>query len=104
MCRDEITLNTFCCDVLTISEYRVDINSILGVCPASPIHVYYQTNKIIINDTFPESIVLECGESYVNISQIKKIIRTIHDNGKTSYEIICGRIKALETKVIITQI
>lgn len=104
MHKDEISISEFLCDTLTTAEYNVDINSLIGTCAASPVHVYYKTDKIIINDTFPESIVLECGESYVNISQIKKIVRITHDNGKTSYEITCGRIKSMKTKVIITQI
>ena len=46
MYRDEISIGTFCLDVLAASEYQVDVNALLGVCGASPVHVHYKTDKI----------------------------------------------------------
>lgn len=104
MCRDEISIDAFCCDVIASAEFRVDVNSLLGVCGASPVRVHYKTDKIVVSNTYPESILLASGENYINISQIRKIIRIISDEGKVTYEIVCGRLKSLETTVVITQI
>lgn len=104
MYRDEISIGTFCLDVLAASEYQVDVNALLGVCGASPVHVHYKTDKIVVKDTCPESILLASGDNYIIISQIQKIIRTVVEDGKTTYEIVCGRLKSLETTVKIAQI
>lgn len=104
MYRDEISIGTFCLDVLAASEYQVDVNALLGVCGASPVHVHYKTDKIVVTDTCSESILLASGDNYITISQIQKIIRTIAEDGKVTYEIVCGRLKSLETTVKIAQI
>lgn len=104
MYRDEISIDTFCLDVLAASEYQVDVNALLGVCGASPVHVHYKTDKIVVTNTCPESILLASGENYITISQIQKIFRTIAEDGKITYEIVCGRLKSLETTVKIAQI
>ena len=101
---DEITLDIFSLDMLATTEYLVDINSLLGVCGASPIHTHFKTDKVIVTDTYPESIILASGDNYINISQIQKITRIVAENGKISYEIVCGRLKDLETTVKIAQI
>ena len=58
MYRDEISIGTFCLDVLAASEYQVDVNALLGVCGASPVHVHYKTDKIVVTDTTPYELVL----------------------------------------------
>lgn len=100
----DITLSEFCCDVSTAAEYTVDINTLLGVCGASPVHVHYETDKIIVSNTYPESILLISDKSYINISQIQSIKKHIEDNGKCAYEILCGRLDDFKTTVTITQI
>lgn len=104
MYRDEISMNVFRMDILSAEEYIVDINALLGACGASPIHVHYRTNKIVVTDTYPESIILGSGNSYINIGQIQKIFRSIDANGKASYEIVCGRLKDLKTTLVMTQV
>lgn len=104
MYRDEITLDIFSLDVLTATEYLVDINALLGVCGASPVRIHFKTDKVVVTDTCPESILLASGDNYINISQIQKITRIVKENGKVTYEIVCGRLKELETTVQIIQI
>lgn len=104
MYRDEISIDTFSIDVLSATEYAVDINALLGVCGASPIRVHYKTDAIAVTTTYPESILLKSGDNYINISQIQKIVRTIDEEGKVAYDIICGRLKEFETTVKIAQI
>lgn len=103
MCRDEISIDTFSIDVLSATEYSVDANALLGVCGASPIRVHYKTDAIIVTTTYPESILLKSGDNYININQIQKIIRTIDEKGKVSYDIVCGRLKPFKTTVKIAQ-
>ncbi len=103
MYKDEISIDTFCCDVLTTSEYLVDVNALIGACGASPVHVHYKTDKIVVTNTYPESILLANGENYINISQIQKIIREVADNGKATYKIVCGRLDEMKTVVKIAQ-
>lgn len=104
MYTDEITLDVFCIDVLSATEYVVDINSLIGACGASPVHVHYKTDKIVVTNTCPESILLASGDNYITISQIQKIIRSVAESGKVTYEIVCGRLKQLETTIKIAQI
>ena len=102
MHKEEISIGEFFADMSPSIQYIVDINALLGVCGASPIHVHYKTNKIVVTDTYPESIIVGSGNSYINISQIQKIFRTIDSNGKVSYEIVCGRLKDLKTTLVMT--
>lgn len=104
MYRNEITLDIFSLDVLAATEYLVDINSLLGVCGASPVRVHFKTDKVVVTDTCPEAILLASGDNYINISQIQKITRIVAEDGKATYEIVCGRLKNLETTVKIAQI
>lgn len=104
MYRDEISIDVFCLDVLAATEYQVDVNALIGACGASPVHVHYKTDKIVVADTYPESITLVSGENYITVSQIQKIIRIVSDEGKATYEILCGRLKELETTVKLAQI
>lgn len=104
MHKEEISIGEFFADMSPSVQYIVDINALLGVCGASPIHVHYRTNKIVVTDTYPESIILVSGESFILVSQIQKIFRNIDCNGKISYEIVCGRLKDLKTALTITQI
>lgn len=104
MCIREISIDDFCCDVLTSSEYIVNVNNLIGVCGASPIRVHYRTDKIIVSTTYPESILLQSGENYINLSQIQAIHKIESEDGKLSYKIECGRLKELKMTVEITQI
>lgn len=103
MYRDEISIDTFSIDVLSATEYSVDVNALLGVCGASPIRVHYKTDTIVVTTTYPESILLKSGDNYINISQIQKIVRSIDEKGKVAYDIVCGRLKEFETTVKIAQ-
>lgn len=104
MCENEITLENFCVDILSNSEYFVDVNSLFNICGASPIHIQYKTDKIIVVDIYPEQVVLKSGESLISISQIQKIIKIVTDRGKIAYKIFCGRLESLKMVVKITQI
>mgnify|MGYP000860835883 CR=1 FL=1 len=103
MYKDEISIDTFCCDILTASEYLVNVNALIGACGASPVHVHYKTNKIVVTTTYPESILLVSRENYISISQIQKIAREVSDSGKTTYKIVCGRLNEMKMTVEIAQ-
>lgn len=103
MSRREISIDEFSADISPSEQYSVDINALLGVCGASPVRVRFRTDKIIVNTTYPESILLLSGESYVDIHQIQKIIKNNVSDGKVCYEIVCGILKVLETTVVITK-
>lgn len=104
MYRNEISISIFSRDISTTSEYEVDVNTLLGVCGASPIRVHYKTDRVMVSDTYPESILLASGSNYITINQIQKIIKTTSKDDKATYEIVCGRLKTFKTTVKITQI
>lgn len=99
---EEISLKDFENDVSRAFEFVVDINALLQVCGASPICVHYKTDKIIVVTTFPERIVLKSGDSYINLSQIKKITRQ-KNGAKCTYTLLCGVLKGLETTIKLTR-
>lgn len=99
----EISLSEFIQDISVNEKYIVDVNSLLDVCGASPVHVHYETDKISVYEFHPERIVLKNGRNSINISMITKIIKREDDLGITSYEIHCGDIESLKEIVVITQ-
>lgn len=99
---EEISLKDFKNDVYQASEFVVDINALLQVCGASPICVHYKTDKIIVITTFPERIILKSGNSYINLSQIKKITRQ-NSGDKCTYKLQCGILEELETTINLTR-
>ena len=99
----EISLSEFIQDVSANKKYVVDINSLLGVCGASPVHVHYETDKIDVDEFYPAEISLESGKNSVSIGMITKIIKREDDLGVISYEIHCGNIKELAMIVCITE-
>ena len=98
----EISIKNFKDDVSQTSEFIVDINALLQVCGASPVCVHYKTDKIIVVDTFPERVILKCGDSYIDLSQIKKITKQ-KSGEKCIYTLICGTLKEFETTIKITR-
>lgn len=101
--RKNISLRTFRTDISSATTYDVDVNALLGVCGASPIRAHYKTDRVVVIDSYPESILLTSNENYIKLSQIQKIIKNIDKNGNIVYEIICGRLKPFETTVKIAQ-
>lgn len=99
----EISLSEFIQDVSTNEKYVVDINSLLGVCGASPLRVHYETDRVDVNEFFPTKILLWSGKNYVSIEMITKIIKIEDNLGVISYEIHCGSLVELTAKVVITQ-
>lgn len=99
---EEISLKDFENDVSQTSEFVVDINALLQVCGASPICVHYKTDKIIVITTFPERIVLKSGDSYINLSQIKRITKQ-KSGAKCVYELLCGVLEGLETTIKLSR-
>lgn len=98
----EISLKDLKNDVSQSSEFIVDINALLQVCGASPICVHYKTDKIIVITTFPERVVLKSGDSYINLSQIKKITKQ-NSGDKCNYMLYCGVLEGLETTIKLTR-
>lgn len=105
MYTQNISLIEFSKDVLdTSGKYAVDIGELLGTNGASPVHVYYKTDEIVVFNTYPETIILVSGDSQINISQIQKIVKNVDDYGDISYKVYCGNSEWLKTTVVITQI
>jgi len=80
----EISLSEFIQDVSANEKYAVDINSLLGVCGASPLRVHYETDRVDVNEFFPTKILLWSGKNYVSIEMIEKIIKKEDDLGVIS--------------------
>lgn len=99
----DLSLSEFRADISTGTKFLVDINSLLGVCGASPVRVHYETDKIDVDEFYPTNILLKHGENYVNITMITKIIKKEDNLGVISYEIYCGELEEFTAKVVITQ-
>lgn len=99
----ELSLSEFRAEVSAEGKFSVDINSLLGVCGASPVRVHYETDKVDVDEFYPAKIFLESGKSCVNICMITKIIKREDDLGIISYEIHCGELEGLTAKVVMTQ-
>lgn len=83
--------------------WQLDINTLLGVCGASPISVRYVADQVVVHDVYPEEIVATCGKSYVFINQIQTIKKNIDADGIASYEIICGILHQFRQTIKITE-
>lgn len=83
--------------------YVVDVNSLLDVCGASPVHIYFEANKAFIRTLYPKYILLKNDTNDVYVTQIKSIVRTIDDDSCDVFEITCGYPKWTETTVKITK-
>lgn len=83
--------------------YVVDVNSLLGVCGASPVHMYFEADKISVKTLHPRSILLNSGTNDVYITQIKSVVQSVNDDGCDTYEVVCGYPKWVETTVKITK-
>lgn len=101
--RKEITISEFAHEVSTTPEGVVDVNALLNVHGSSPVRAYYKTDKVIVLDVFPESILLMSGDNYISVGQIKKIFRCV-GLAVTTYEIVCGRLAEDKTSVKFSQI
>lgn len=99
----EISLEKFKSEVESASELCVDLNALLQVCGASPIHVHYKTDKVIVITTFPEQLALKSGNSTISVSQIQKVEREI-SGAKCTYRLHCGLLDELKSTLIITLI
>lgn len=99
----ELSLSEFRAEVSAEGKFSVDINSLLGVCGASPVRVHYETDKIDVYEFYPARIILKNGRNSINISMITKIIKKVDDIGVISYEIQCGDIEEFSMKVCITE-
>lgn len=103
MSKTEISISELRMETENGKKYLVDVNALLGVCGASPIRVKYNANEIIVMDVYPESIFFMSGENYIMLNQIQKIFKISPKDGKATYEILCGKLKSLETTVRITE-
>lgn len=90
-------------DEVKNGRFMADINSLLGVCGASPVRVSYEAEQIIVSETYPESILLVSGKTHVLISQIIEIRKD--DNTDSIYfEIECGILYSLRQTIIIKKV
>lgn len=102
MTSKEISLKEFESEVSS-SKLKVNLNELIKACGASPVHMDYTANEVKILTTYPERVVLKSGDSLINISQIKKILRQKSDNGYT-YELFCGLLRGTESVVKLSKI
>lgn len=98
-----ITLEELKKDLMGSNIIAVNINQVFNLCGASPIHIDYKTDKVIIKSSYPECIVLHSGISSIILSQIKHIVKK-NENGRNVYDIICGISDNSQTVVTISPI
>ncbi len=102
MATKTLTLKEFESEICNISNLEINLSLPMQNNAASPIQLHYSTNDIKIVFTFPERIILKSGNSILHISQIKKIVRK-ETEFDTFYEIYCGYLDNLETKIRLVQ-
>lgn len=100
----EITLSEFYLDTKENARYTIDIDGLVKAYDASPIHVFFIADKIMVEETFPAVILLLNKSNYVNISQITKIERAVKKDGNIRYQITCGLLPDLTTTVVIDRL
>lgn len=86
------------------NNYVISMNEALDLCGASPLKMSFKTNEVKVLDVYPEYICFCYGDNWVTLSQIRKITKGVNYEGKYVYEILCGRLKPFEKRVIVTQI
>lgn len=89
---------------LTGSNVAIEnINQIVDLCGASPMHITFNTDKISIETSYPECIVFHSGISSIVLSQIKRIVKESIE-GRSVYNINCGNSADSEIVVMISPI